>query len=83
MGFRNTATPYLNKLLKMASAIITIFSFGTLFLIITIFFTIAELRLLPRHNITINDVMGYGDASGILEQFALWKDERDKKLFSA
>ena len=34
MGFRNTAAPYLNKLLKMASAIITIFSFGTLFLIL-------------------------------------------------
>jgi len=43
----------------------------------------AELRLLPRHNITMNDVMGYGDASEILEQFALWKDERDKKLFSS
>ena len=34
MGFRNTAAPYLIKLLKMASAIITIFSFGTLFLIL-------------------------------------------------
>jgi hypothetical protein len=31
----------------------------------------------------MNDVMGYGDASEILEQFALWKDERDKKLFSS
>ena len=37
-GFRNTATPYLNKLLKIASAIITSFSFGTLFLILHQFF---------------------------------------------
>ena len=29
----------------------------------------------------MNDVMGYGDASVILEQFALWKDERDKWYF--
>jgi len=40
-----------------------------------------ELKMLPRHPVVTNDVIGLSDANEILEQYASWKSYRDKKLF--
>ena len=40
-----------------------------------------ELKMLPRHPVLTNDIIGLSDANEILEQYASWKSSRDKKLF--
>ena len=44
---------------------------------------VETLRLLPRQKITKEDVAHLRDGQKIMEEFAAWKEERDKKLFSS
>ena len=41
------------------------------------------LRMLPRENITKEEVANLPDGQKILQDFAQWKAEREKKLFSS
>ena len=41
------------------------------------------LKMLPRHPLKSEEIADLNDAKDILEHYAMWKSDRDKKLFSS